>query len=69
MKKEEIIHLPISRFHYELPEDKIARYPLPQRDASRLLLYEEGEISSNEFIELPDRLPEGRVCCCSTIPG
>lgn len=61
MKKEEIVHLPISRFHYQLPEDKIARYPLPQRDASRLLLYEDGEISSSMFVELPDKLPEGSL--------
>ncbi|MDD2327537.1 MAG: S-adenosylmethionine:tRNA ribosyltransferase-isomerase [bacterium] len=58
MKKEEIVHLPMSRFHYDLPDEKIARYPLPQRDASRLLLYGEGEIGSATFGDLPDLLPE-----------
>ena len=61
MKKEEIVHLPISRFHYHLPEEKIARYPLPQRDASRLLLYGEGEIGSAIFTDLPEQLPEGSL--------
>ena len=61
MKKEEIAHLSISRFHYHLPEEKIARYPLPQRDASKLLLYDEGEIQSAHFIDLPQQLPEGSL--------
>lgn len=61
MKREEILHLQISQFHYHLPEEKIARYPLPQRDASRLLLYNGDGIRSERFSHLPDLLPEGSL--------
>ncbi len=61
MKKEEIAHLPISRFSYHLPDDLIARYPLPQRDGSRLLLYGEGAIHSAQFTDLPEQLPVGSM--------
>lgn len=61
MKKEEISHLQISRFHYHLPEEKIARYPLLQRDTSRLLLYGEDGISTDSFSNLPELLPGGSL--------
>lgn len=61
MKKEEIVHLPISRYDYHLPGEKIAKYPLPQRDASKLLLYGDSGIRSALFSDLPDRLPEGSL--------
>lgn len=61
MKKEEILHLQISQFHYSLPEEKIAKYPLPQRDTSRLLLYGETGISTETFSNLPGLLPEGSL--------
>jgi len=57
MKKDDIRQLPISRFNHILPDEKIARYPLQQRDASRLLLYDGGEISDTLFRELPALLP------------
>jgi len=61
MKKEEILHLQISQFHYHLPEERIARYPLPQRDTSQLLLYDEEGIRSERFSNLPELLPEGSL--------
>lgn len=61
MKKEEISHLQMSRFHYPLPEEKIARYPLPQRDTSQLLLYEDDGISTHAFNSLPSLLPAGSL--------
>lgn len=61
MKKEEIVQLPISRFNYHLPEDKIAKFPLPRRDASRLLVFKDEEIDSSIFSELPHLLPEGSL--------
>ncbi len=57
MKKDNIRQLQISRYNYILPDEKIAKYPLPQRDASRLLLYDGGEISATRFGELPELLP------------
>ena len=57
MKKDDIRQLQISRFNYILPDEKIAKYPLLQRDGSRLLLYNGGEISDTRFRELPGLLP------------
>lgn len=50
-------HLPISAFTYQLPEERIAQYPLPERDKSKLLIYREGNISEDIFYNLPDYLP------------
>lgn len=52
----------ITDYSYELPDHRIAKYPLAQRDASKLLYYSpEGELSKHIFTELPDLLPEGSV--------
>lgn len=39
----------IKEYTYELPGDKIALHPLPQRDASRLLIYRRGEIKEDTY--------------------
>lgn len=49
----------ISDYSYELPEDRIAKHPLAQRDASRLLVYAHGEIRHRRFFQLPEALPPG----------
>ncbi|MBQ7213498.1 MAG: S-adenosylmethionine:tRNA ribosyltransferase-isomerase [Bacteroidales bacterium] len=49
--------LSINQFDYNLPEERIARYPLPCRDMSKLLVYENGQISERVFRELPELLP------------
>lgn len=51
----------IADFTYALPDDRIARHPLPERDAARQLVYAQGEISEGPFRELADRLPEGTL--------
>jgi S-adenosylmethionine:tRNA ribosyltransferase-isomerase len=51
--------LRISDYTYELPEERIARYPLPERDAARLLIYRDGSIEEDVFRRIPLRLPEG----------
>ena len=43
-------------FTYSLPEDRIAQHPLAERDASRLLVYQEGKITDTSFQHLPDFL-------------
>jgi len=58
MKKDQIGSLQISRFNYHLPDDKIAKYPLSQRDGSKLLQYSDGLLFSYTFSELPTLLPE-----------
>lgn len=45
-------------FTYTLPPEKIAFYPLPQRDASKLLVYDKGRIIHSTFRSLPDHLPD-----------
>lgn len=46
-------------YDYELPEERIAKYPLEQRDASKLLVYRQGEISDAHFRDIAGLLPEG----------
>ena len=49
--------LKIEDFTYHLPEEKIALYPLDKRDESKLLQFENGEITSNHFKDLAEFLP------------
>jgi S-adenosylmethionine:tRNA ribosyltransferase-isomerase len=43
-------------FAYHLPDEQIARYPLAQRDASRLLHWRAGQVAHRQFADLPDLL-------------
>lgn len=47
----------MSDFWYELPEHRIAQYPLAERDASQLLIYNKGAIESSYYRELHRYLP------------
>ena len=49
----------IEQYNYELPDSRIAKYPLPERDLSKLLLYRDGQIDEMGFTSMPDLLPEG----------
>jgi len=51
-------NLSISDFDYSLPEEKIAAYPLLQRDRSKLLIYANGNISEDIYRNIADHLPE-----------
>jgi S-adenosylmethionine:tRNA ribosyltransferase-isomerase len=53
----ELPELRLSDIQYDLPDDRIARFPLPQRDASKLLVYKAGQIEHTTFTELPYSLP------------
>lgn len=48
----------IKDFLYNLPEEKIAKYPLPQRDESKLLVYRNGNINEDIYYNLEKYLPE-----------
>lgn len=54
-------HIDIDRFDYDLPDERIAKYPLEERSASKLLVYERGEISERRFRDIGDILPAGTL--------
>lgn len=51
----------IEDYSYDLPDERIAKYPLQQRDASKLLRYRNGEISEHIFREIPGMLPDDAI--------
>ena len=51
----------IKEYDYNLPDDKIAKYPLSQRDESKLLVYKNGEIEESQFLHIKDYLPENSL--------
>ena len=44
----------ISDYNYPLPDERIAKYPLPQRDHSKLLVYRDGQVSEDRFYNVGD---------------
>ncbi|MDE5700898.1 MAG: S-adenosylmethionine:tRNA ribosyltransferase-isomerase [Bacteroides sp.] len=55
--KEDPKHIRISEYNYPLPDERIAKFPLPMRDQSKLLVYRHGEVSEDIFTSLPSYLP------------
>jgi S-adenosylmethionine:tRNA ribosyltransferase-isomerase len=51
----------IEDYNYPLPDERIAKYPLPERDASKLLHYSDGVVEDHSFRELPSLLPAGAL--------
>ncbi|KAA6435854.1 S-adenosylmethionine:tRNA ribosyltransferase-isomerase [Rufibacter glacialis] len=51
-------HISIADYNYPLPEDRIAQFPLENRDQSKLLLYKHGRLSDGKFQDLPAALPD-----------
>lgn len=51
----------ISDYSYDLPEERIAKYPLQLRDSSRLLKYENGEISDHPFRDIAEFIPSDSI--------
>jgi len=49
----------IEKFSYELPEERIAKYPVEQRDSSQLLVYRHGECSTRHFYDIHEELERG----------
>ena len=47
----------IEDYNYPLPDERIAKYPLNERDASKLLVYSEGNVSTKAFKDIADYLP------------
>ena len=54
-------HIDINQFDYDLPDGRIAKFPLAERSASKLLVYRNGAISESRFDRLGEELPEGAM--------
>ena len=54
-------HIRISDYQYELPDDRIAKFPKARRDQSKLLIYKKGEVGEDVFFHLPEYLPKGAM--------
>ena len=54
-------HIHISDYQYPLPDERIAKFPIAQRDHSKLLVYRHGEVGEDVFYHLPDYLPKGSL--------
>ncbi|MCM1151318.1 MAG: S-adenosylmethionine:tRNA ribosyltransferase-isomerase [Alistipes sp.] len=54
-------HIAIGDYCYDLPEERIAKFPLAERSASKLLVWRGGEIGEHRFAEIGERLPAGQL--------
>ncbi len=69
MAKLDPRNIEIKNYDYPLPDERIAKYPLAQRDQSKLLVWRpapadgagEGSIEEHHFFELPDQIPAGSM--------
>ncbi len=55
---KEVQNISIEGYNYPLPDERIAKYPLSERDASKLLVLKNGEITSSHFKNINDFLPK-----------
>ncbi|HWI92287.1 MAG TPA: S-adenosylmethionine:tRNA ribosyltransferase-isomerase [Flavisolibacter sp.] len=55
--KNEAYNILIKDYDYNLSHERIAEFPLQERDKSKLLVYENGEIADDYFFNLPENLP------------
>lgn len=47
------LNINIDHYNYDLPDERIAKYPLRKRDESKLLIYDKGNIHHEHFRDLP----------------
>ena len=55
----------IEDYNYDLPDERIAKFPMEKRDESKLLLYKNGEISHTIFKNIAEHLDEGDLLVCN----
>ena len=55
---EEVRNISIDEYDYPLPEERIAKYPLAERDASKLLVLKDNQINASQFRNIGDFLPQ-----------
>ena len=51
----------IEDYNYVLPDERIAKYPLSERDSSKLLVYKDGACTETVFKNLPQHIPAGSM--------
>lgn len=51
----------INDYNYPLSDERIAKYPLKERDHSKLLIYKHGKVSEDVFFHVADYLPMGSL--------
>lgn len=54
---DKYVDIEISNYNYQLPDERIAKYPLSSRDKSKLLVYRSGNISHTVFDDIVNQLP------------
>ena len=54
-------HIDIENFNYDLPDERIAKFPLAERSSSKLLVYRNGSIDEAHFRDIASYLPEGAL--------
>ena len=54
-------HIDINDFDYDLPNERIAKFPLAERSESKLLVYDNGSILESRFRNVADHLPAGAM--------
>ena len=54
-------HIDINDFNYELPDERIAKFPLAERSKSKLLVYDNGTIEESRFENIASHLPQGAM--------
>lgn len=52
-------HIDINDFNYNLPDERIAKFPLEERSSSKLLVYDNGTITESHFRNVAEFLPKG----------
>jgi S-adenosylmethionine:tRNA ribosyltransferase-isomerase len=57
----DVKNIKIQDFTYELPEEKIAKFPLEERDLSKLLVYKNTKISTSNYLNISGLIPENSI--------
>ena len=56
-----IQEIAIAEYDYPLPDERIAKYPLAERDTSKLLIYNKGVVCEERFSNLPQSVPQNSL--------
>ena len=57
--KKVVCNININDYNYDLPDEKIAKYPLAERDMSKLLVFDGERIEEDRFRNISTHLPSG----------